>query len=224
MVKLAIFEDGFETNDFSKWSSTETGDGGAIITQDIVKHHGTYAAKLSTPVTASSYAFCQKTPLAVTSPFFMRSYIRWATTPDLNEKYTIAHDMVTSGNMHYFCRFMRTGANTGQWYFYMGGTEWGPSDPVNWAIDTWYCLETNFVASATVGELRLYWNSVEVLTITDLNTGTNGINRIRLEAYNFPDTLAAQEIYFDCVVADGSRIYCEAEAKILRRLLVGVGL
>jgi hypothetical protein len=55
-----LFADGFETGDYSAWSSVQVGVAGSVTVQSSVVKSGTFAAALSATTTAGSYAYVRK--------------------------------------------------------------------------------------------------------------------------------------------------------------------
>ena len=201
-----IFSDGFESGTIlttddppGAWTSKSvTATYGSLTVQDVIKHHGTYAAlSVITSMVGWTNAFCTKTFTAM-SPCFARVYF-----------YLDSH---TAGACR---RIINMGATIGEIVAigfdatdhlvlrYYDGSVQIDTSATTLSLDTWFYLETQSVIDEVNGEARVYLNGVEVadLTHTGINSGTNGINNIGVGLNNGNSTEA--ELYFDCVkVAD----------------------
>jgi len=205
-----IFEDGFESNDFSAW----TGTGGVApnITSSVV-HHGSYAENASG--TGFDHSYVYKTFGASYSPIYVRAYVRWVTNPGNDGAFdiisAIGDDAATrvSGGV-------KNDGGTMKWVLgYRNDTSASWETRLNATdtpqVNTWYCIEIKAVVNDTVGEARLYVDGVEKAAVTGVDNGHNEINQIRAGEYRLSaNPLVVYIIYVDCVVADTSYIGLEA--------------
>ena len=213
---MAIFSDGFETGNFNNW----TGTNGAPSVQGVVVHHGSWAALMD-----ADNESCYKDLDAIGEAFF-RFYFRYTVNPAIGETYEIA-DIAQEVWTHLLRVLIVNDDGTIKWRIEVrkGDATYQTftADTPNPTINTWYCVELWFKKN-TVDGAKLYVNSVNVLTATGITTYDENIACVVLRY--FTSAASTPNQYFDCTVVDSSRINCEAEeeAKILRRLLVGVGL
>jgi len=197
MTSTIIFEDDFETGDFSKWTGTV---GTPSIVTDPV-HHGTYGMKADGGAYENEYAYKTFTPY---STIYARAYLRWPTNPTLDNRLDGmivllgAWGSVVQGGII-------NDAGTMKWLLtYLSDTSYltaMATTPVP-TVDTWFCMELKGLVSGTVGEARLYIDGNEVITVTGLdNDGMGNIQELRVGNYaaiTYP--LFTWTDYVDCLV------------------------
>lgn len=199
-----LFEDQFETGDFSAW----TGNVAQVSVVNTTSHHGSYCAKLANSGTADSA--CYKTFGTTYNMINGRVYAKVASIP------------LADGGWLSLLGFHMTGvvtngvayaglANSGgiiKWflkYRTFPGT-WGTAYSATPTIDLnqWYCLEIKHVGSPVAGEDRLYIDGVEVIAITGLNNNDRGdpAGFLGFGWLNGVDSVS--EAYIDCTVCSDS--------------------
>lgn len=169
-----IFEDGFESGDFSNWTGTI----GTPIVVSTQKYGGTYSFEGD-----ATNKFCYK-DFTGQITIFVRGYFRFSALP------------TTSGQV----RFLRLGYGSGAWgnliarlilewtgthgltlHLQSGYPESVFSYPISMSPNTWYPFEIKFVKHATNGEYRVWFDDNEVITVTGLDTsGASVVNKIAL--------------------------------------------
>jgi hypothetical protein len=162
-----IFEDGFESRDFSKWSPT----GGSPSVTSGDAHHGTYKAVLDA---AGEYA---QTRFAGIDHGFMRAYVMFKTFPTTGNEVTIlglwsyspsrymteARVGNLSGTVIWRMRYYNNGT-----YYYVNSQQQKPS------LNTWYCVEVEAKSNTTTAaEFRIYINGNELTDITQTGKNNN---------------------------------------------------
>lgn len=207
-----IFSDGFESGDFSAWTGTVTGGSGSATVQSTIKHHGTYAAKFSIGAASADSAYAYK-DFAGQTTIFGRIYLQLS-------------DLPTSGDYFTVLRFSVGATKVGQINIKnIGGTmniqlrRYYPDDVTSDAIitmlaDTWYYVELKFVKHASTGEYRAYWEGVEEIAMTGLDTsGAPDVTRVNVGVV-YENEAGARDLYVDCVVVSDAYIGTEAEESI----------
>ncbi len=181
----SIFSDGFESGDFSAWSSTA----GAATVQSSIKHHGTYAAKFE----GLDIAWCLDA-FAEQSSCNARWYVQFSSLPASNNYVIIGALETTSGNWLGVLVKNNT-AGTWQWGF----EEAGGWSYINATINTgvWYAVEIEFRSSGTS---KLY---IDGSSIDSFSDSARNVKSFRIGQYNQVDSLTS---YDDCVVVDSSYI------------------
>ena len=209
---MVIFEDGFETNDFSAWTGTV----GAPVIVGAPVHHGSFAGQFN------AHAEVARKTLSQVGTAYMKVDLQVSTVPSSNMRHCLFGmddtnnsenpylELVYSGATLYWALRYRNGA--GAEVFLLS---------VNPAViaNTWYCCEIKQVNGTAV---EFWINSVSRgssadVQAVDLNECYVGTRHI---------TAGSQTLTVDCVVVDSSRVtcaYCPSD-EVLRRLLVGVGL
>ncbi len=204
-----IFYDGFESGDFSAWTTTDN-DGGltTVVVQSSVVHHGSYAASISGLDTAGDYGIIIKTFASTYTTLYGRVYVQF--TQDFNNGATVVGLIQfrpsTGGAVS--VGLQRQSDGTYRWLVQCYAPSYLTfySAPFSLQLNTWYCLELKGVDSPTIGEMSLWINGVSTITQTGLNTGANPFAISWVEAYQETGNANAGTIYFDRVVVSDSYI------------------
>jgi len=207
-----IFEDGFETGDFSAWTGVVVTAGygiASVVTTN--PHHGTYSAKFETlPQPAWTNACCYKEYTAQTT-VFTRIYLYIDTFTGYVQRAFIRYGAIwriaaeiglTSGR----ALQLRYWSDPDGAYIQIASA-------TTLDLGTWYCVEFKTIISATAGECRVWVDGSEItdLTVTGIdNDGAGDIDTTVVgiaAAYN----LEAAE-FVDCVVVADEYIGPEVPA------------
>jgi hypothetical protein len=181
-------------SDFSAW----TGTGGTIAVSTDEAHHGLNSVK------ASTGGYLYKDLGTSYNTLYFRAYVKFSSLPNSGVYSKI---LVLSGQGGYDPTATVGYYNTGsgyRWTCYVDDV-YQASDFYVQEItpDTWYCVEIKGDASggAGAGELRVYIDDVERITITTASFDTNFG---RLYVMNFPT--GWNYIYTDCFVCSDSYV------------------
>ena len=192
-----IFEDGFETGDFSKWSPVV---GTPTVTSGEA-HHGTYKAVLSA---ASQYAQARFT-LTPVDRCFMRAYVMFMSFPASGTETTVL-GVYNWASSRYMAE-VRVGNFSGiyKWRlrYYDNGVHYTvTSEQQKPVLNTWYCVEVDGKSNSTTNsEARIYINGNELTDISQ--TGKN--NNLPITCgYIWANTAVTR--WYDCVVIDAAYI------------------
>jgi hypothetical protein len=193
-----LFEDGFESGNFSRWSAT----GGSPTVTSGDAHHGTYKAVLV------SGQYAQKIFTSYYDRLSMRVYVLFKTFPNTTGasspifgvwNTSPARYMATvyianvSGTLKWQLRYY----NNGSYYTVTSGQQTNPS------LDTWYCVEVEGVSNSTTNaEARVYVNGSELTDITQ--TGKN--NTAQMNSGYLQVSGSPTSIWYDCVAIDTAYI------------------
>jgi len=200
---MAIFSDGFESGDFTAWTSTEGTP--AIVPSPV--HHGTYAAQMN-----ASGDYLEK-EIAEQTILYYRCYVRFNNLQANNNSNRFDILDVLTASEEIAC----VEAFKNKWVLeYHTGAGWFSIDWVSApVINTWYCVELKIVISATVGEFTVYIDGVSRMSATGLDSNNFG-NAIRVFlAYKNNDEPLT--VTFDCVVVDSSYIGPEAAGVTVKK-------
>lgn len=203
-----IFEDGFESGDFSAFSSTSVGGSGSSLTvQSSVVHHGTYAAA-SHVETGGGYANFYKELGGSYDELYVRAYIKLTALPSSGNRLFIGPS-TEIGGVDYLALEVYNDAGTVKWdlWFVSSNVHVYSSSTVQ--TNTWYCVEIYHKAGSGNGIGRLYVNGDLAIEKTDA-TLPSGISQLGFGAWNhIGDTSVT--LYMDCVVVADAYIGTEEE-------------
>jgi hypothetical protein len=191
---MVVFSNGFEEGDFSAWSGT---DGTPTIVESPT-HHGRYAMKLNAIPEYARIAVPDNDTLHVKCSFRLTE-IPTAEDPlgllDVGSAFwaIISYVQVIDDAIGYACQF----PGRGDWI------------PVEWQINQWYTFELKSYRHATEGELRFWFDGVDVSSWTDLDT--SGIPDdgyyVMFGSRGAPE--ATYTTYIDCCAVDNAFIGIE---------------
>lgn len=180
-----LFSDSFETQDLSKWTST---DGTAPTVQNVIKHHGTWAAKQTT----FGHAYYT---LGANKRVNARAYFYFSSLPVPGSGNWWIW-LLNLGNAHFAVRTDGTNPCTWDLIDSFGGHNYAASGP---STDKWYCGELCHGGDTAHDELFI--NEISVL-----DTGA-GRDEFPPDISFGEDTLVAYITYYiDCVVVSDAYI------------------
>lgn len=185
-----IFSDGWETNDFTKWSGTV----GAPATESTVVHHGRYGMS----AVAGNYVNnkCYKT-ITAQANIYQAFYFQIATVPAVGD-YMCIGDLTNSGTILARILLRRPvditylsarNHHTATVYNY----DWSAIQP-----NTWYRLQLHCYVHATAGELHLWLDGTPVISQTGLDTGVTNINEVNGGIHSNTISVPNKTCYYDC--------------------------
>ncbi|MGD6808111.1 MAG: hypothetical protein ACQCN3_00270 [Candidatus Bathyarchaeia archaeon] len=205
-----IFEGDFESGDFSAWTATE---GSPTITS-AQKHHGSYA--MQAVLGSGSAVNCRASKnITSASTVYMRCYVKMedlftgSGLKGIGPRFhysggtAIAYALVDCPNNKWGIRNSANSTN----YYETGTSTINP--------DQWYCLELYILVHNTAGELKLWVDGVEKVSQTAINTGTNNVSGISVNAYSQNAEGTERTIYFDCAIAADTYIDMETGNRLV---------
>lgn len=218
MVNIVIFSDGFESKDFSAWDGTAgSGYVDPIGISSVIRHEGLYGAYLNMEVGVDDFAVAYKNIAPWATTVYARKYHLFDSVPviAINDRFLLCDLRKDTASDGLWRAGLINDGGTIKWVIYdMFGITGTPPIAVDYigpavTIDNthWYCVELKVLISATVGELRLYVDGVEVITQTGLDMGTVagistvffGIFSTKTPPYS-PDTVYLGSYMDDCVI------------------------
>jgi hypothetical protein len=200
---LVLFEDGFESTDFSNWTGTYASTGETESVVNNLRHHGdNSAAFISDGKEEIEYSYCYKT-VASSSELNVRSYFYVATSGIIDNKdhfYLIS--LKTKNSTVAYAGWWKIGGLTKWCLVIRNGTDnifaYSKSTP---SCNRWYSVELHWKKNATSGFGELWIDGTRVCSITSRNTAAFGdVNQIRvgLPGIYYSDRTI---VYADCVKA-----------------------
>ena len=204
-----IFSDGFESGDFSAWTSQFTDPGNTIEVIAAAAHSGSYGLHAinngSADVATTKKVFANNY-----TTLYERVYVYMLNIPTEEDGYIRFFDLRHDSVQDFGCGLMRDVSGNYEWFIHYpseSGYE-GYDNSLSAAFipssGTWYCLEIKAVVSDTVGEARLYVNGVEVITATGLDTGTNALNATEVGIGLIDNNQPTSDKSFDAGVWSGA--------------------
>ena len=180
-----IFEEDFETGDFSKWSSQKVTASETIIISSVSPFKGNYHLDAETSGLAlGEQSYVQKDFLGLTE-CFVRFYIKITKNLPVPNTYynvcTLRSSLVSGGSLAWL-HAVADSAGV-RWRFSWADSlgSHGVGTGVNIQLDTWYCIEIHLKVGATDGICEIWINGVRVAYTTLINNSTIGlINHLQI--------------------------------------------
>ncbi|MFZ7137667.1 MAG: hypothetical protein ACOWW1_04540 [archaeon] len=187
-----LFYDGFETADFSGWTTTS---GAPTIDSNV--HHGSYGLKCSTSDDVS------KTFGSSYNEIYLRTYFKHVGNSGWH-KIVVFHN-TTNGviaNLLY-----DTSSNTFRLWYLNGGSLTNTNVAFTLSANTWYSIELGVTIDGSSGEYSLWVDDEKIIDLSGLDNDLNGeVNQVCVG-----NSENSNECYFDCVAVADSYINAEIE-------------
>jgi hypothetical protein len=208
-----IFQDGFESGDFSAWTGTYVARSGTITVTSNDKHHGTYSARFTGLGREEDAASVYKAITAI-ADVFTRIYLKvpgepslvgWGATINYYGSDHLAKVIYDRVNDYWGVRFYDG---------YSWQNVWGSvAKPLT--ANTWTCLEFEVYVHSSAGYFKVWINGTLVCNPTNLRTDAKGnITRVYVgEIYLDGTETVATYGYYDCVVVADTYIGPEVAPK-----------
>jgi hypothetical protein len=208
-----IFSDGFESGSFSAWTGTTSGNGGAITVQGTTKHHGSYACR-AYQGGVGAWAVAYKNFGTTYATLYARAYVQFSGTPASGVRLDIFPCLFEGAAAAHVLAEpqLYNDAGTLKWslQYYTNAIEnnYAYSTTPTITANTWYCIEVRFTAGSGSGQVGMWIDGTQRISVTGLTN--NNYNAGRLEvgvfcgAYN-----TGIYVYHDCVVVADAYIGTE---------------
>jgi hypothetical protein len=199
-----IFSDGFESGDFSAWTSTVVLSGCSTTVESANPHHGNYNQKSILAGAAGAEFACAIKNIGTShSHAFVRCYVKYANYSGLDAGEIIpcvgfwfsqsatntaraGLGKDSSGNVRWAVRYYHAGS------FY---NAFGSSTPTT---GVWYCVELE-VQVGTSGYVKFYVDGSLEISVTDIDNSARQFAYVHVGPNSVAGTAAAT-VYTDCVV------------------------
>ncbi|MEM2506059.1 MAG: M14 family metallopeptidase [Nitrososphaeria archaeon] len=203
-----LFEDEFESGDFSVWSGayTTSGDNATVVSINPYEgvYHGCFQTGAITSGVKYAYSYVELSPPA--SEVFARGYFYIAEglpLDDSGDRFGLIGFEV-NGQIQSTLRIYRSGGVDRFNIVGLNGSSavQKSSDAVYPVEGRWYCLEFYIKVHGTRGEYRAWINGVERIALTNLDTASygNGVSRVRFGLTSSVNAQHYVEVYCDSVV------------------------
>jgi len=176
-----VFEDGFESGNFSRWSGTSRSSGETATVVNTLKHRDAYSAKFTSNGTGGSeYSYCYKTIVA-SSELYVRGYFYVSQSGIVDEGDRFYFIILAGTSNVAYAGWRKTGGIVKWCLVISHGTSYvfaySASSPV---LDRWYCVELHWKKDAANGLGELWVDGVRVCSVKGKNTAAYGdVSRVR---------------------------------------------
>jgi hypothetical protein len=197
-----IFEDGFESGNFSAWSGIGSSSGETSAVVNALAHHGVYSAKFTSDGSSTyEYTYCYRA-ISASSELYARGYF-----------YVSQSGIVDSGDRFYFIQF-RTGTGYVAWAGWRrtsSGVKWelmirhgtgyvsafSASIP---SLSQWYSVELHWKKDATNGMAELWINGT--LACSMIGKDTTAYGDATTVRFGLPEIqqCSPTTLYCDCCI------------------------
>jgi len=209
-----LFEDGFESGDFSAWSGTSTS-GGSIEVTTANPKSGNYNARANITGTGTRQVYCYKSGFDE-NIIHIRLYVQFhdALPETTSDSITILYARNKANTAGLFqvgigysnSRWLGNYRKAGVW------TAWNNASYTA-SLDTWYCIETAYYVHATEGYFKVWLDGNLIYEDTNIDTSQNGnAGEVRVGVYG--SSLSgdpSHTVDIDCVVVADTYIGEEKE-------------
>lgn len=195
-----LFNDGFESGDFSAWDGTAVDAGQSLTVQGTTKHHGSYAAYMNYDGSSGGDCYCY-TAFTQGATRYGRIYI-YVDAHTTNGRVAVIGLYQSASGVYTHSIALNSSLELSQFWRDSEGNHSTPSE-TSLNLDQWHCLEILYKSHATAGEIRVWLDGTEVedLAHTGIDTSAYQMNRINVgNDWVGYTTSGAADIYFDCVV------------------------
>lgn len=200
-VSPNLFADDFESGSFSAWSGTSVSSGETATVQSATRHHGSYAARLtSNGGGGTEYAYCRKT-IAPSIELYARGYFYTSQSGIIENNDRFYFLMFTAGSNNVAYAGWRKTNGVVKWFLTIRNgtsivTAYSAAVPV---VGRWYCVELHWKKDSVNGLGELWVDGTRVCSLTGRNTATYGdVNQARFGLAEL-SYCASTTVYGDCV-------------------------
>jgi hypothetical protein len=173
-VNPVAFSDGFETGDFSKWSSVHLAiDGTAKVQKDTVKS-GTYAASIAAP-SSTSYAYLSETLAASQSDLTFSGDFDITTEGASGQEVPIVK-LYDASKVRVLYVYRRN--SSGRIYVVWGGTTYASTAKLS--LGTWANFKIHTVVAGSTSTVDVTMDGVSIYKTTAASLGTAGIRILQV--------------------------------------------
>jgi DNA-directed RNA polymerase subunit RPC12/RpoP len=208
-----LFSDGFESNDFSAWTGTTTGNGGTIAVQSSTKHHGSYASR-AYQGGVGAWAVAYKNFGTTYSTMYARAYLQFSGTPASGARLDIYPTIFEGASAAHVLAGAQLYNNAGtlnwslQYRTNATETNYAYSTTPSIQANTWYCIEARFTSGNGNGQVSLYIDGTLIINVTGLTNNAYNAGRVEVGAY-CGNANTGIYVYHDCVVVADAYIGTE---------------
>jgi hypothetical protein len=210
-----LFEDSFESGDFSKWTGTSVSPGDTATIVNWKPHHGTYNGRFSSDTSSSvEYAHCYK--VIDNSEIFARAYVcvpRGLSLSQDDDRFYLVR--LRAGSQSLAAVGIKHDGGADKWIIYAsdGSKRVGPFYATSPTIqmNRWYCVELHWKKDASQGLVELYVDGMKILKATNIDTSYYGnVAKVDFGLISDTDTEQTMIVYGDCFKLSSTYIGVES--------------
>lgn len=220
-----LFEDGFESGDFSSWTDIVKDNDATLQVRNSQQHLGSYSSYSWVTDITNSSAYMFKTLRNSHTTFHARAYVCIAEATTISNRFSEIMVILDPTNTHPVAALLVRGNGSNSWWqvVYRNGDGWSFS----WLLDTislnsWYCVELKVVVGPGVGEIGFWLNGNSKFNGTNLDNDnqTTSVATLRLGCTSSPVVFGAGSnlgLYIDDVSIAENYIGTKEQAYSNRR-------
>jgi len=185
--------------DFSAWTGTT----GTPSVETTAPHHGSKDFKFDPAIYSAEYAYKD---FAEVQTAYARLYVQAANFNDAPKVLELRDK-----DAQFYAQLLMASTGWTLYYRYYTFEYVQGSSTYTVTVNTGqqYCVEIKVIRSATVGEVRVYIDGIERITVTGINNAEGtGIDEVRVGVANTPFA-SGVIVYTDCVVVADAYIGVE---------------
>jgi hypothetical protein len=195
-----LFADGFESGNFSSWTSAQAGTGGSAVVQSATKRSGSYAAAFSATSTVGSYGYARRN---LGSAY---GELRVGLSAD------IASEGISGGNVPILRLYNASGTRilslyrqnvAGDKLFVQHSGLYNSTTGIM-PLNTWRRFEVHVIVNGASSTVEIWSDGVLIHRTLLANLGTSGVQTIQIG--NDTSGQAFSAFIDDVVVTDGSAL------------------
>lgn len=199
-----IFEDDFESNDFSAWDGTTVSSGCSLAIQSSVVFEGSYSAN-STVNTSYADALCYVS-FTTDNPLYVHLAVHFTSFPAAYGELRFLRLLHPGAySMYRLSIYVDASSNKKLRFRYYIPSDTTIEYQYDFQVDTWYEFEVKSYVDDSAGEYRVYLDNTEVLNATGLNT-TSAYSWTQIQVGIGSSACDDTTIYLDDVAVDDEYI------------------
>jgi hypothetical protein len=187
-----LFSDGFESGDFSAWTSKTTGGDGTATVQSTTVHAGTYAARLKATAAAGSNSYARKSLAQTQTDLTASGWFRVAAEGAASGNVPLLRLYDSSGTR--LASLYRQNQSSDRLYVQHSGTYNLTSGKL--PLGAWGRLQLHVVTAGSASTVEVLLNGSQIYKTTAANLGSSGVATVQIgnDTKSQAFDLAADEI------------------------------
>jgi len=195
-----LFEDGFESGDFSQWSTVVPTSGETYTVVDNLKYDGSYGARFTTNGDGGTERVYIYKNIGAQTELYVRGYFNLQSGLPLdnaNNRFNIFSFVNAGAAIASMGVIRNQGADV--WYINSGLGVWNATSGP--ATNQWYCVEFYIKIGSTDGALAVYIDGTPIISEVNRNTAAlaASIDTVRCELVFVNGITHPLDLYSDCL-------------------------
>jgi hypothetical protein len=173
----SLFTDGFESGNFSAWTSVTTGTGGSATVQSSIVKNGSFAARLSSTNGSQSKVYVRKNISSAEKNVTVSGYFMITQEGASNANVPIFRLYDSTGKR--LLTLYRQNLSSDKVYITDGATRWQASKLM--PLNTWVKFDLHVIITTNgASTIEVYMDDVLAARTTTANIGTAGVFTIQI--------------------------------------------